>query len=276
MLLNVIRRIKIVIAFILAIFIFATIFYLVNRFSYVNELPYFAASKNKSNFLTIGIIGDSWVSNNNLDNYLHELLLKKGLNNKIISSGNSSAKSKLIYQNIYKDSTEAFSSKSIINANPDYCIVVAGVNDAAGQLGAKFYAHHMHLIIKTLLHYNITPIVVELPEIGIIEYTNNTNLIYRLRYKLSAIFNNNGEIDNIKTYRKSLKDLLLRNKLLDKIIFVDYDKICPDYKNCKSLYKKDGLHLNTIGNKVLSETIVEKLIEEVKQDENSPNNITNK
>ena len=149
------------------------------------------------------------------------------------------------------------------------------MNDAAGQIGADFYAHHMKMIINTLLYYNIIPIVVELPEIGIIEYTNCTNIFYKIRYKLSAKFNNNGEIDNIKTYRKRLNDHLVENKLSDKIIFIDFDEICPDFDNCRTLYREDGLHLNLEGNKALSKNIVYTLLKKIKHGKNFLNLSTN-
>lgn len=84
-----------------------------------------------------------------------------------------------------------------------------------------------------------------------------------MRYKISSLFNNKGEIDNIKTYRKNLSNLLIENNLNDKIIFVDFDGICSDYEDCKDLFKKDGLHLNEDGNKLLSLNIVNVLSKQI-------------
>ena len=257
------RIIKTMLSLVFAVFILVLSYYLMNRFSYAKTLPFFEKSSITNTNVTIGIIGDSWVANNNLDSFLQEKLMAKGVNNKIVSSGNSSARSKLIYQNIFKDSTQQFSSQFVIKANPDYCVVVAGVNDAAGQIGANFYAHHIKLIIKTLLHFNIKPVIVELPEFGIVEYTNNTTIINKIRYKIPSFINNKGEIDNIKTYRQSLNNHLAESNLLDKIVFVKFDNICSDYNDCKELYKKDGLHLNRSGNEVLSHHIANAIYENV-------------
>ncbi|MDG1728682.1 MAG: SGNH/GDSL hydrolase family protein [Algibacter sp.] len=248
---------------IVAVFIFATSYYLIDRFSFEKEFPYYEVIVNNKDFFSIGVIGDSWVARKKLDTLLHEGLLEKGINNKIISSGQPSARSKLIYQNMFKDSTNKYSSKFLIKKHPDYCIVIAGVNDAIGQIGANFYSHHMILIIKNLLYYNIKPVIVELPEFGIVEHINNKNTFNRMRYIISSKFNNKGEIDNIKTYRKNLNKLLMEEKLNDKIIFIDFDNICSNYEDCKDIFKKDGAHLNEEGNKLLSENIVNVLTKQI-------------
>src|SRR5690606_7925243 len=126
---------------------------------------------------TIGIIGDSWVAGDKLDSLLFNGLFEKGFENKIISSGHPGAKSKLIYQNLFEDKENEHSSKSLIENRPDYCIVIAGVNDAASQIGSHFYAYHMNLIVKTLLHYRIKPIIVTCPEFGIKETIDNMNVL---------------------------------------------------------------------------------------------------
>lgn len=123
-------------------------------------MPFYSVSvDNDTTLTTIGIIGDSWVAGGKLDSLLHIGLLDKGFKNKILSSGHSGAKSKLIYQNLFDEKGNEHSSKFLIENRPDYCIVIAGVNDAASQIGGHFYSYHMSLIIKTLLHYKIKPII---------------------------------------------------------------------------------------------------------------------
>lgn len=153
------KKLKIGLIALAAIFILATSYYLIDRFSFEKELPYYQITAANDSNLTIGIIGDSWTAGKKLDSLLHKGLLEKGINNEIISSGQQSARSKLIYQNIFKDSTNKHSSKFLLKKHPDYCIVIAGVNDASGQIGANFYSHHISLIIKTLLYYKIKPVI---------------------------------------------------------------------------------------------------------------------
>ena len=202
-------------------------FYLYNRFSYVNEESYNAILNNRDSTLSIGIIGDSWAVGGELDAILSKSLAVKGIDVKVISAGHPGAKSKAIYKNMFADHSAANSSHAVLETNPEYCIVFAGVNDATGQLGPNFYAHHMTLIIKALKHYNIKPIILELPEFGIVEYINQEGFAGN-RYKAFAYFTNSGEIDNIHTYRAALQERLKSENLVNDILFVDFDQICAD------------------------------------------------
>jgi len=260
------KSLKITVLVVLAVFSLTVTFYLVNRFSFANELAYYPVSEKKHDTLTVGIIGDSWVAGKKLDSLLKDGFKKKGKEINVLSSGHPGAKSKLIYQNMFKDSTDIHSSKSLIESHPDYCVVIAGVNDASGQVGAEFYSYHVEQIIKTLLKNDIKPVIVELPEFGIIESTNSMGFIKKMRNILFSKFNNKGEVDNIKTYRKNLEHHLSMSKLKDDIIFVDSDAVCYSYDNCKDVFKTDAIHLNKEGNKLLSQNIVNVLFNNVEID----------
>lgn len=53
----------------------------------------------------------------------------------------------------------------------------------------------MNLIVKTLLHYRIKPIIVTCPEFGIKETIDNMNVLSKYRNVISAYFNNDGYED---------------------------------------------------------------------------------
>jgi len=252
------KKIRIIGIGVITIIVLTFSWYLIDRFSYSKELPYYAVIVKNDTTLTIGIIGDSWVAGGKLDSLFHNGLLEKGFKNKVLSSGHSGAKSKLIYQNLFEENANEHSSKFIIENRPNFCIVIAGVNDAVGQVGANFYSHHMLLIIHTLLHYKIKPIIVELPEFGIIEATNEMGFVKRERNKIYAKFTNSGEIDNIKTYRKALIQELEAENLKDSIIQIDFDNVCDDYSKCLELYRGTS-HLSKKGNEKLSQIIIDEL-----------------
>lgn len=256
------RKIRIISLGIITIIVLTFSWYLIDRFSYSKELPFYSITVDNDTTLTIGIIGDSWVAGGKLDSLLHNRLLENGFENKIISSGHPGAKSKLIYQNLFEDKENEHSSKSLIENRPDYCIVIAGVNDAASQIGGHFYAYHMNLIIKTLLHYKIKPIIVTCPEFGIKETIDNMNVLSKNRNVISAYFNNDGEIDNIKTYRKILTAELDSENLKDSVILIDFDNVCHDYNKCSELYANPS-HLNKKGNEKLVQIIINELIKEI-------------
>jgi hypothetical protein len=247
---------------IITIIILSFSWYLIERFSYSKELPFYSVASDNEKTLTIGIIGDSWVSGGKLDSLLQNGLLVKGYKNKILSSGQPGAKSNIIYQNLFEAKENLHSSKFIIENRPDYCIIIAGVNDAASQIGGKFYSYHMSLIIKTLLHYKIKPIIVSCPEFGINESINQMNVLSKRRNIISAYFNNNGEIDNIKTYRKILAEELYSENLIDSVILIEFGNVCSDYNKCPELYINPS-HLSKKGNKILCQVITNKLIAEI-------------
>ena len=225
-------------------------------------LPFYSVPVDNETLLTIGIIGDSWASGQKLDSIIHNGLLDKGIDNKILSSGHPGATSRLIYQNLFKENKEDHSSKFIIQNNPDYCIVIAGVNDAVQQVGPKYYSHHIEMILKTLIHYQIKPILVELPEFGIIEATGERSFIEKVKYKIYAKFTNSGEIDNIKRYRKYVDRILNTDNIRDSIIFIDFDLICNDFNKHKELYANPS-HLSKRGNEKLGHLIVDELLKEL-------------
>ena len=237
--------------------------YIYKRFTLINDLPFYPSSQLKNSVLTIGIIGDSWATFNKLDSLLHQELLNNGFENKIISSGQSGAKTKLIYQNLFKDDTSKNSCKFIIESNPHYCILLGGTNDAIGQMGSRYYSFHIVKIIKFLLHYNIKPIVLTLPKIGVREMNNTMNVFQRCRNRLSAFFNNGNQIENVDSYRKRLIEILKIEQLEDKILLIDFDKACEKYEKNSDLYK-NAIHLSNKGNKKLAGFIAKELITKLK------------
>ena len=256
-----INKFKAVFSGSLIILVIVSSLYVIEKFSCSKELHFYSISVPEDTTLTIGIIGDSWVAGKKLDSILHYELLGRGYGNKVLSSGQAGAKSKLVYQNLFEEEN-GNSSKYIIENRPDYCILIAGVNDATVHVGRRYYSHHIILIIKTLLHYNIKPVVVSCPEFGIKETIENMKFLKRNRIIITSYFNNKGEIDNIKAYRNSLNELLESEYLRDSIMLIDFDNVCIDYINCQELYANPS-HLNSKGVEKLVRLVVDELVKEL-------------
>jgi len=237
----------------------ASFIYFWNKYAYAGEENYFSSSTKPENGLQIGIIGDSWVVRQNLDSLLQKKLLDKGLYSEIYSSGSPGAKTKKIYENLFKDNNEEFSSKKVIEKKPDYCIVIAGVNDAATYIGPEFYTHHMVMIIKTLLHYKIRPVIVSLPEFGIEENFTNKNIISSLSNRGAELVLNGGDQFKIQDYRNALLKELKHDGLDKKVIILNFDEVSSDYDKDRSLYA-DPLHLNKQGYQKFSEFLAKGII----------------
>lgn len=255
-----IKRIRLIGISVFMIFILTISWYLIDRFSYSKKFQFYSVNcKAKDSLLTIGIIGDSWVAGKKLDSLLQIRLLENGFRNKILSIGFPGAKSKFIYQTLFKEMKKGYSSKFIIENCPDYCIVIAGVNDAIGQIGGANYSYHMIQIIRTLIHYKIKPIVISLPEFGIEETNAKLDFVSKERNSVSAYFNNNGGIDNIRTYRKKLDNELDSEKLKDSIILINFDNVCGEYRESLELYENSS-HLSKNGNVKLTQLIANELV----------------
>ena len=237
----------------------ASFIYFWNKYAYAGEENYFSSNTKPENGLQIGIIGDSWVVRQNLDSLLRKKLLDKGLHSEIYSSGNPGAKTRKIYENLFKDGNEEFSSRKVIEKKPDYCIVIAGVNDAATCMGTEFYTHHMVMVIKTLLHYNIQPVVVSLPEFGVEENFKNKNIVSSLSNRSAELILNDGDQFKIPDYRNALLKELKRDQLDKKVIILNFDEVSSDYDKDRNLYA-DPLHLNKQGYQKFSEFLAKGIV----------------
>ena len=86
-----------------------------------------------------------------------------------------------------------------------------------------------------MLHYKIKQIIVELPEFGIQEATNEIGLVNKDRNKIYAKFTNSGKSEIIEIYRKEFNQQLDYKNLKDSIIQIDFDSVCRDYNKCLEL-----------------------------------------
>jgi hypothetical protein len=210
----------------------------------------------------IALIGDSWIAGNDLDPYIAQALSEQGWKVTLDSFGQPGARSKRIYQNLI-DGDSQFSSRSVIFGDDPYdlVVIVAGVNDSAGYMGADYYVHHMRLIINTLIERGSIPVIVELPEFGIEKTGSNNPAGYVRRQIFRHIFNG-SEIDVIADYRDELKRYLLKSGLTDEdYLFVDFDQVARHYSESLEIYREDLLHLNDEGNKQLSKAIAREINE---------------
>ena len=253
---------------IFVLFLGAGVFYIYKKKSYAERREYYPVqdSSRKDSILKIGIIGDSWVKRTDLDKKMQKFFSEKGIEAGFIALSHPGGTSKEIYEDMFKEKNEEFSSKFVIESKPDYCIIIAGVNDVARHIGKKYYADHMVLIINTLLHYKIKPVVVEVPNFGVEDVQEYKNVFSRCTNAVSEAIDG-GEVNdnNVSAYRETLNEELKKNDLLDKIILFDSDKINKDYKNNKNLFT-DPLHLNEQGYEVFIKALSEDIIEEIKSE----------
>lgn len=218
--------------------------------------------KHRNKALRIGIIGDSWASGTTLDTIISNEFLNHGVRTEIISFGEPEAKTKQIYDNLYANPGTPYSSSEILHHNLDYCIVLAGTSDAAGEMGAKFYAYYCSLIISDLLKNNIEPVFVTMPDFGFKETTDSLNVLQKARNEVASLIIDNGSTGSLSDYRKQVSQLLKDTHLQDSTIVVPFNMVCDDYEKHKILYRNSG-HLSTAGKQKMGKLIVQYILDQL-------------
>jgi len=210
--------------------------------------------------IKISVIGDSWVAGQKLDHAIKESMMASGIPAEVISSGHPGAKSRQIYRDLLNNNqADPYSSNKILmDEDVDFLVIVAGVNDTAGHIGKEFYAHHMVCIIQAALDRGMTPVDVEVPEYGIAETPAVGLLSWAKRAIYLRLFDN-GKVDVISDYRKSLRDKI-PPAIHGKVTFVEFTSIAHDYDSKKSLYANPS-HLNRDGYEKLGRLIAKRIQE---------------
>ena len=211
--------------------------------------------------ISIIIIGDSWgdlAFQNQMPQTLDSMMLIYGVNTHTMAKGEHGAISRKIYKNLFMEKNDINSTRALIEQNPQYAIVFCGMNDSHGQYGKEFYIYHTSLIIQTLLHYHIKPILLELPMYNITKqyayYPYYKKLMYRI---LSWFTDKTTHIKNVERYRIALREKLTHQGLYDKIQWVSIDSLCT-----KDFYK-DYMHLNKKGYQHLSQIIATTILNDL-------------
>ena len=85
----------------------------------------------------IAIVGDSWAAGRKMDELVRAELGRRGWSVEVVSFGQPGARSQLIYQNLFEPLSEKNSSRDVLFGAPVHAaIVIAGVNDSSGYIGA--------------------------------------------------------------------------------------------------------------------------------------------
>lgn len=119
------------------------------------------------------------------------------------TAGISGLTSKDIYYCIFRND----SIRRVIEWGPDFCFVVAGINDTDRKMGKGYYKENMQLIIEFLLENHITPIILEIPSYDILFSYKRRPRYVKLQYLASMIVTW-SKMDCIEDYRKAYYELL--------------------------------------------------------------------
>ena len=221
--------------------------------------------------LRILMIGDSWAgihSEMHLDSFLSSEIKKDYLRPvSVISIGKGGEKSGGIYQTMFK--TDDYGIKPLFLAGADYCVVFAGINDAAANLGTKQFCAHYRMIIEFLLANDICPVIIEIPDVDLWniygEKPLKDLLIDYLRSKMTGC-----KMYCFREYRDALKTMLIKEGMMDSVVYVPMTSWSENGERIsQNLFMTDRVHLNLRGYERLDVCIAKAIVCDLDQSENS-------
>ena len=222
---------------------------------------------NDDDTLRIAMIGDSWVEKlhasigDTIISHMIESLVRTPVLFK--SCGKGGEKSRGIYRLMFQ--YEKPGSKELLASGPDYCIVVAGINDAASNLGIKQYLHHFRLILDFLLYNHIRPVLVEIPDVDIQHLYSGKPIIDVVSDFLRSTMTG-SPMYHFAEYREALSEMLIEEGLSDSVAIVPMS--CWNGSQLvidKNLFEEDLIHLNNRGYDKLSLCIAEVIVADLKK-----------
>lgn len=238
------------------------------------KTPQYTIKQNVLDTIRVLLIGDSWAEYRyrmNCDAFFASIIREKTGRFAIVkSNGRGGAKSKDVYQLMYKETAglsdvrPRYCTETLIRSGANYCVVFAGVNDISAKLGTTFYCKNMNLIIQQLLAGGICPILLEIPPLDL----SSAHWYSLPRSWLVPLFTSifvRSDTCTIESYNTAMYKMLKDSNLFNSIIYMPCSQWnTHGYKDPRALYDNDGLHLNSKGYKVLDSCIAEYIACDIK------------
>ncbi len=232
-------------------------------------IPIYRVEKNNDDTIRVLVLGDSWAAmHSDTDSVLCSLIHAKISNPVVVSSmGKGGEISRGIYRLLFDN--DSLETKRIIEKGVDYCVVFAGINDAAANLGTKQFCFHYRLILDFLIQNGIKPVVIEIPDVDIWNVYGNKPmkdlLVDFVRSTMTEC-----RMYSFHEYRNALKAMLLEQHLNEQIVYVPMT--CWNASGAcvnQDLFLNDRVHLNRRGYERLDTCIAEAIICDLQQSQNS-------
>ena len=248
--------------------IFCMFFILFIGILIINNSPYYSPAEkqvgmtviqHEDDTIRVAYIGDSWADGHKKVKCVIDSLvcLSSGRQVVVKTAGISGLTSKNIYYGLFRDD----SMRNVIEWGPDFCFVVAGINDTDRKMGKGYYKENMRLIIDFFLENHITPIILEIPSYDILFSYRRRSRKVKFQYLASMVLTL-SKMDCIEDYRKAYYELLDEQGWNDQVITISYNDWNPEgYKDKRNLYDGGLMHLNAKGYLVLDTCIAQMIIE---------------
>ena len=233
----------------------------------LHYIPYFIPAEEQNDIvikhhnddtIRIAYIGDSWAVGHQKVKCVIDSLVGFAIGKTVLirSAGISGLTSKNVYYGIFRND----SMKDVIEWGPDFCFVVAGINDSDRKIGKGYYKQNMRLIIDFLLQNQIIPIILEIPSYDIRLSFKRRSRKIKLLYIASMLLTR-SKMDCINDYRQEYSNLLIEQGWEKKVISIWSKDWNPDgFRDIRGLYDEGLMHLNEKGYLVLDSCISNKVV----------------
>lgn len=209
--------------------------------------------------LRVVMIGDSWAGmHTELDSFMIQKLEKYSRLPVLFESrGKGGEKTKGVYQLMFKD--DYYGTKQLMLSSPDYCVISAGINDAAANLGTKQFCYYYRQILDFLLENHIRPVVIEVPNVDLwLMLRNKPYKDLASDYVKSIMTNCN--MYNYQEYRDALLSMLKSEGLKEQILYIPMKEWNGNGVEInRSLFLDDCIHLNKRGYELLDSCIARQI-----------------
>mgnify|MGYP002624911458 CR=1 FL=1 len=225
--------------------------------------------KHDDDTLRVAVIGDSWAFYHDanqcdtlFESYARQLMLRPV---KCFSKGHNGQKTNGIYDDMFADRPvkyeweRAFCTQPLLEQHPDYCVIMAGINDLCSQVSPNIYAANYQMIIQLLLANSIRPVVMEIPKLDVPFACRHMGFQKYVRSRLFSFVTGAGWND-VTVYQKALRSMLATTGLGDSVLFIS----ASDWnRQASPFYTDDRFHLTPQGYEVLDSCIGMEIVEDL-------------
>lgn len=241
------------------------------EFSVAKELtPYDIGPRLQDDTLRIAIIGDSWAEWHvtlGCDSIIYKYAKRMTPRPvKCYTRGKGGAMTKQVYYFMFRSMTQEvpwendLCTQPLIEKHPDYCVIMVGINDCWKKRPLSYYTGNYHLIIRLLLANHIRPVVMEIPDFDMNGWMKIKGKKIRWTYRFYSLFTGTWD-DDIRPFRKALRDMLRQENLQDSVLFIPVDHWnLTEQGYPETIYQEDHVHLNLGGYHVLDSCIVSEIV----------------
>lgn len=231
--------------------------------------------KHLDDTLRVAVIGDSWAE-------IHASLecdtifcrVANSLTTspvKCFSRGHSGKMTKEIYNDMFADRTvehaweKDFCTQPLLEQHPDYCVIMAGINDLRLFRSTDYYTGNYRLIIRLLLRNGIRPVVMEMPDVDFLGSFERRVYYERWMFHLLSVWTG-VDCGSAQKYRDAMHDMLNDTNLKDSVLFIPVDHwSAKGLESNLSIYVDDKFHLNLHGYQVLDSCMATDIIDDYKK-----------